>query len=66
MEDRLEYTYWQERELDLDKTVFNEGQLLKWFSKQDIVDLPEDEIAFGFKRVLIEFLFSPSLKSVKV
>jgi len=55
MEDRIEYTYWQERNLNIEETTFNEGQKLKWFSHDEILNLSEKEIAFNFKPVLLEF-----------
>jgi len=54
-DDRTEYTYCAEENIDVAKTVLHEGQYLKWFTKQEIDDLPDDSFAFGFKKVLTEF-----------
>jgi 8-oxo-dGTP diphosphatase len=53
--DRIEYTFWQVIDLDLSKTPLHEGQMLKWFSKEEIENLAERKIAFDFKHVLLEF-----------
>ncbi|NJO91561.1 MAG: NUDIX domain-containing protein [Chloroflexia bacterium] len=53
--DRIEYTFWQMADLDLSRTPLHEGQMLKWFSKEEIENLSERKIAFDFKHVLLEF-----------
>src|SRR4051794_33437452 len=46
--DRTEHTYFQQGEFDIEKTPLNEGQRLNWFSKDEILGLDPDAIAFGF------------------
>ncbi len=53
--DRIEYTFWQTADLDLSKTPLHEGQMLRWFSEEEIENLSERKIAFDFKHVLLEF-----------
>lgn len=55
MEDRLEYTYWQRADFDIDKILLSEGQHLRWFSKSEIENMTDDDIAFGFRSVLLDF-----------
>lgn len=55
MEDRTEFTYWEEAEINIKETNLTEGQRLKWFTEQEINDLPEKNIAFNFKPVILEF-----------
>ena len=55
MADRVEHTYWLMHNLDIAKTPLHEGQRLQWFSHREITDLPEHQIAFGFKQILLDF-----------
>ncbi len=55
MPDRVEHTYWLMHDLDITKTPVHEGQRLQWFSQQELIDLPDDQIAFGFKPILLDF-----------
>lgn len=50
------YTFWQRADFDLSLIELREGQRLKWFSEDEISAMPDDHFAFGFKRVLLEFL----------
>ena len=50
--DRIEYTFWKETELDIEKLILTEGQLVKWFSEDAI---KETELAFGFNAVVENF-----------
>ena len=54
-EDRIEHTFWQRENFDLATTPLHEGRRLKWFSEADIRKMPEEEFAFGFKSVLLDF-----------
>ena len=56
--DRVEYTYFEEVEFDVHTTPLHEGQRLRWFSKEEILALPPNAIAFGFRPVLLDFLES--------
>lgn len=55
MNDRLEYTFWQKKDLDISKIRLHEGQRLKWFSEDDIKKMKKKEVAFGFKTILLDF-----------
>jgi 8-oxo-dGTP diphosphatase len=55
MEDRIEYTFWQREDFDIDEIHLNEGQRLKWFTEEEIKRMPNEELAFGFKSILLDF-----------
>jgi len=55
MSDRREYTFWKRTHLDINTTPLHEGQRLRWFSEEETRNTPEDKIAFGFRRVILEF-----------
>jgi 8-oxo-dGTP diphosphatase len=50
--DRIEYTFWKKADLDIDRIPLNEGQCLKWFSREEAVRTP---LAFGGDRILRDF-----------
>jgi 8-oxo-dGTP diphosphatase len=52
LQDSIEHTYWCEDDLDIARTPLHEGQRLCWFSEDEILAMPEGEIAFEFKSVL--------------
>lgn len=60
--DKIEYTYWQKADLDVSTIILNEGQKLKWFTKEEIVAMPDKEIAFNFKPVILEFFGKATFK----
>jgi len=55
MEDRVEYTFWKQADLDIHALPLHEGQAMKWFSLEDIQKLADNRIAFNFKPVLLDF-----------
>ena len=55
LEDRTEYTFWLEGEFDLTKIDLHEGQRLKWFTHDEILRMSDDDIAFGFRSILLDF-----------
>lgn len=55
LEDRNEYTFWQRADWDIANLPLHEGQRMKWFSRAEILVMTDSEIAFGFRRVLLEF-----------
>ena len=55
MDDRIEYTFWQRANFDIARMVLHEGQRLKWFTKEEISRMPDKELAFGFKSILLDF-----------
>lgn len=50
--DRIEYIFLMGLETDAGSIPLHEGQCLRWFSKEEIQDLP---LAFGFDLVLSDF-----------
>ena len=55
LSDRMEYSFWQRANLDIKKIKLGEGQRLKWFTEKDIRAMPEQEMAYGFKPIILEF-----------
>ena len=55
LEDRIECTFWQRVNFDIQKINLQEGQQLKWFSEQELSAMEDTQIAFGFKPILLEF-----------
>lgn len=50
--DRLEFTFWQRADLDIDRINLTEGQRLAWFSEERV---KTTELAFGFNSTLAKF-----------
>lgn len=55
MADRIENTFWQRANLNIATQRLNEGQRLKWFTENEIRSMTNDQLAFGFRSVLLEF-----------
>jgi 8-oxo-dGTP diphosphatase len=55
LEDRIECAFWQRADLDIEKIDLQEGQRLQWFTEKEISELPGEDMAFGFKPILLEF-----------
>jgi 8-oxo-dGTP diphosphatase len=55
MTDRIEFTFWQEAEFELSEIALHEGQRLKWFTENEILEMSDDDLAFGFRKVLLDF-----------
>jgi 8-oxo-dGTP diphosphatase len=55
MDDRIEYTFWQRENFNLDNLVLTEGQRLQWFTKKEIAAFTDHELAFGFRAILLDF-----------
>ena len=56
MPDRLEFTYWCTVDFDISRMPLHEGQKLRWFSEDEILTLPANQVAFGFKPIAQLFL----------
>ena len=54
-EEKIEYTFWQQEDFDIDAITLNEGQRLQWFSREEIEAMPADAIAYEFHSILLEF-----------
>lgn len=50
--DRVEYTFWKRKNFDIDSIILHEGQCIKWFKREKIVNL---ELAYGFDGILNSF-----------
>jgi 8-oxo-dGTP diphosphatase len=55
LEDRREYSFWKQADFDIATLPLHEGQRLQWFSLDEIRGLPDEQLAFGFKSVLLDF-----------
>jgi 8-oxo-dGTP diphosphatase len=55
LDDRIECTFWQRADLEIQKIELQEGQQLKWFTEREIRDIEDTKIAYGFKPILLEF-----------
>lgn len=53
--DRIENMFWERIDIDIKKIRLHEGQDLKWFSVNDLKNMNEDALAFGFQKLLMEF-----------
>jgi 8-oxo-dGTP diphosphatase len=62
MEDRIEYTFWQREDFDIDEIHLNEGQRLKWFTEEEIERMSNEELAYGFKSILLDFFHQEPFK----
>jgi 8-oxo-dGTP diphosphatase len=51
-DDRIEYTFWKKKNLDITRITLHEGQRLAWFSKEDVENT---ELALGFNQILEDF-----------
>ncbi|MCK4653900.1 MAG: NUDIX hydrolase [Candidatus Cloacimonetes bacterium] len=51
-DDRIEYTYWKNQNLEIDKIDLMEGQCLKWFTCEEARNT---ELAYGFNEIVEEF-----------
>ena len=47
--DRIEHTYWKRIDLDIESISLSEGQMLKWFSEEELNRI---ELAFGFNAIV--------------
>lgn len=54
-DDRTEYTFWMKTNLGIKDINLQEGQRLKWFTKDEFGSLPEEKVAFNFKPVILDF-----------
>lgn len=66
LEDRIEFTFWRKANFDINRVKLNEGQRLKWFSEKEIIEMPDDRIAFNFKEILLEFFNHLSSNSISI
>ena len=53
--EKIEHTYWQREDFDIEEITLNEGQRLQWFSREDVETMPTDAIAYDFQSILLEF-----------
>lgn len=53
--DRTEHVFIKSVEFDVERLVLHEGQMLRWFSREEMV---KTELAYGFNEVLEDFFIS--------
>ena len=51
-DDRIEYTFWASANFDVEEIELNEGQKLKWFTKDEA---KQTQLAYGFNRIVENF-----------
>jgi len=51
-DDRIEYTFWKKKNLDISQITLREGQRLAWFDKEEV---EKTELALGFNQILEVF-----------
>ena len=51
-EDRIEYTFWARADFVIDEIELNEGQKLKWFTKDEA---KQTQLAYGFNEIVERF-----------
>lgn len=56
MPDRLEFTYTCTEDFDISKMPLHEGLELRWFSEDEFLALPSNQVALGFKPIIQFFL----------
>lgn len=52
LDDRVEYVYWKEENLDIKGIDLTEGQCLRWFSREDA---RKTKLAYGFNDIVEDF-----------
>ena len=50
--DRIEYTFWEKVNFDINKINLNEGQKIGWFTE---TEAKNTELAYGFNRIVDSF-----------
>ena len=53
--DRTEYVFCKPADFDLQKIVLHEGQMLRWFSREEA---EQENLAYGFNQVLSDYFNS--------
>ena len=53
--DRTEYVFYKQADFDLLKIVLHEGQMLRWFSREEA---EQENLAYGFNQVLSDYFNS--------
>jgi 8-oxo-dGTP diphosphatase len=53
--DRFEFTYWCLKDIDIASTPLHEGQRLQWFSRRQLLAMPDERMAYVFKSILTDF-----------
>lgn len=51
-DDRTDFVFWKNDNMDVKKINITEGQCLKWFTKSEVEDI---ELAYGFNLVVSDF-----------
>lgn len=59
-DDRIEYTFWKQEDLDINKISLTEGQYLRWFTEDEAHNTV---LAYGFNRIITDFFSNIPLES---
>ena len=51
-DDRIEYTFWSRADFEINQIELNEGQKLKWFTKDEA---KQTQLAYGFNEIIERF-----------
>ncbi|MGZ8939669.1 MAG: NUDIX hydrolase [Limisphaerales bacterium] len=60
--ERSDYIFWSRADFHLPSIKLTEGQRLQWFTRVEIEGMPEKAFAFGFKRIVMDFLVEVALR----
>ena len=53
--DRREFVFWRCADFDITTVPLHEGQRLRWFSEDDIGRPTDEQVAYNFRLVLLDF-----------
>lgn len=65
MTDRTEFTFWQAVDFNLAKIVLYEGQRMQWFTQEEILRMSDDDFAFDFRKILLDFFREQPFETYK-
>jgi 8-oxo-dGTP diphosphatase len=61
-DDRIEYTFWKEENLDINAIRLTEGQCLRWFTEEELC---ETTLAYGFNQIITDFFKRKPVKNFR-
>jgi 8-oxo-dGTP diphosphatase len=60
--DRIEHTFWQRTDFEVDKITLHEGQYMRWFTQEEIENM---ELAMGFNQILRDFFTKAPFANIR-
>ena len=60
--DRIEHTFWQRTDFEVDKITLHEGQYMRWFTQEEIENR---ELAMGFNQILRDFFTKAPFANIR-